>query len=98
RVRCGRVARAARLVGDDEHRGLPPRPCTHRDEGARSFRAVRRYLAAAFRAGRGAMKHIAEKQVAITGIGQSEIARPSRKSPLRLTVDAALAAIHDAGL
>ncbi|MGV3768960.1 MAG: thiolase family protein [Sphingobium phenoxybenzoativorans] len=39
-----------------------------------------------------------EKQVAITGIGQSEIARPSSRSALLLTVDAILAAIEDAGL
>lgn len=39
-----------------------------------------------------------EKDVAITGIGQSEIARPSNKSALRLTVDACLMAIADAGL
>lgn len=39
-----------------------------------------------------------EKTVAITGIGQSEIARPSELSALRLTVDACRAAIVDAGL
>jgi acetyl-CoA acetyltransferase len=39
-----------------------------------------------------------EKDVAITGIGQSEVARPSSKSALRLSVDAALEAIADAGL
>lgn len=39
-----------------------------------------------------------EKKVAITGIGQSEVARPSDKSAMRLTVDAALEAIADAGL
>lgn len=39
-----------------------------------------------------------EKQVAITGIGQSEIGRPSMKSGLRLTVDAIKSAIEDAGL
>ncbi|WP_070153630.1 thiolase family protein [Sphingobium phenoxybenzoativorans] len=39
-----------------------------------------------------------EKQVAITGIGQSEIARPSSRSALLLTIDAILAAIEDAGL
>ncbi|WP_242153534.1 thiolase family protein [Sphingomonas sp. BAUL-RG-20F-R05-02] len=36
--------------------------------------------------------------VAITGIGQSEIARPSDKSGMDLTLDAALEAIADAGL
>lgn len=41
---------------------------------------------------------IFEKNVAITGIGQSEVARPSARSALRLTVDAALEAIADAGL
>jgi len=35
---------------------------------------------------------------AITGIGQSEIARPSSRSAMQLTVDAALAAMGDAGL
>jgi acetyl-CoA acetyltransferase len=39
-----------------------------------------------------------EKDVAITGIGQSEVARPSSKSALQLTMDACLEAIHDAGL
>ena len=39
-----------------------------------------------------------EKKVAITGIGQSEIGRPSLKSPLQLTLDACLEAIQDAGL
>lgn len=39
-----------------------------------------------------------EKNVAITGIGQSEIGRPSAKTGLRLSVDAALEAIADAGL
>ncbi len=35
---------------------------------------------------------------AITGIGQSEVARPSSRSAMQLTVDAALGAMHDAGL
>jgi acetyl-CoA acetyltransferase len=35
---------------------------------------------------------------AVTGIGQSEVARPSAKSGMQLTVDAALEAIADAGL
>lgn len=39
-----------------------------------------------------------EKDVAITGIGQSEVGRPSAKSAMRLTVDACLEAIADAGL
>lgn len=39
-----------------------------------------------------------EKDVAISGIGQSEVGRPSSKSAMRLTLDAALAAIADAGL
>lgn len=39
-----------------------------------------------------------EKHVAITGIGQSEVGRPSSKSAMRLTVDACLEAIADAGL
>jgi acetyl-CoA acetyltransferase len=39
-----------------------------------------------------------EKNVAITGIGQSEVGRPSAKSAMRLTLDAALQAIADAGL
>lgn len=39
-----------------------------------------------------------EKNVAITGIGQSEVGRPSNKSAMRLTLDAALEAIADAGL
>ena len=39
-----------------------------------------------------------EKQVRITGIGQSEIGRPSTKTALALTVDACLQAIAEAGL
>ncbi len=39
-----------------------------------------------------------EKNVAISGIGQSEVGRPSTKSALRLTLDAAIEAIADAGL
>jgi acetyl-CoA acetyltransferase len=39
-----------------------------------------------------------EKDVAIVGIGQSEVGRPSSRSAMQLTVDAALEAIADAGL
>lgn len=39
-----------------------------------------------------------EKNVAVTGIGQSEVGRPSSKPALRLTLDACLEAIADAGL
>jgi acetyl-CoA acetyltransferase len=39
-----------------------------------------------------------EKNVAITGIGQSEVSRGATKSALELTVDACLEAITDAGL
>jgi acetyl-CoA acetyltransferase len=39
-----------------------------------------------------------EKDVAITGVGQSEVGRPSLKSAMRLSLDAALEAIADAGL
>jgi len=44
------------------------------------------------------MSELPEKLCRITGIGQSEVGRPSLKSPLRLTMDAALTAIADAGL
>ena len=44
------------------------------------------------------LDRVYEKDVAITGIGQSEIARPSQLSGMRLTVDACLEAIADAGL
>ena len=44
------------------------------------------------------MADLPEKQVCITGIGQSEVGRPSLKNPLELTTDAALEAIADAGL
>lgn len=40
----------------------------------------------------------AEKQVCISGVGQSAVGRPSGKSALALTVDACLEAITDAGL
>jgi acetyl-CoA acetyltransferase len=39
-----------------------------------------------------------EKTTAITGVGLSEVARPSSKSALCLTIDACMAAIEDAGL
>jgi acetyl-CoA acetyltransferase len=39
-----------------------------------------------------------EKQVRITGIGQSRVGRPSRRSAMQLTTDACLQAIADAGL
>jgi len=39
-----------------------------------------------------------EKQVAITGIGQSAVGRPSPHSAMKLTIDASLQAIGDAGL
>ncbi|MBI6555440.1 thiolase family protein [Pseudomonas sp. LY-1] len=42
--------------------------------------------------------HRYEKDVAITGVGQSEVGRPSNKSAMRLTLDACLEAIADAGL
>jgi acetyl-CoA acetyltransferase len=41
---------------------------------------------------------IGEKGVAITGIGQSEVGRPSALSAMQLTTDACLQAIADAGL
>jgi acetyl-CoA acetyltransferase len=44
------------------------------------------------------MTRFAEKNTAITGVGQSEVSRGATKSALELTVDAALAAIADAGL
>ena len=37
-------------------------------------------------------------EAASTGVGQSEIARPSKRSAMELTVDAALGAMRDAGL
>lgn len=39
-----------------------------------------------------------EKQVRITGIGQSKVGRPSERSAMRLTLDACMQAIEDAGL
>lgn len=39
-----------------------------------------------------------EKSVCITGIGQSEVGRPSSRTAMQLTVDACLQAITDAGL
>lgn len=44
------------------------------------------------------MAEPAEKSVAITGIGQSDVSRTATRSALRLTLDACLAAIADAGL
>lgn len=39
-----------------------------------------------------------EGKVRISGVGQSEVGRPSTRTPLQLTLDACLAAIADAGL
>lgn len=39
-----------------------------------------------------------EKQVRITGIGQSKVGRPSDRSAIQLTLDACLQAVEDAGL
>ena len=39
-----------------------------------------------------------ERQVCITGIGQTPAGRPASRSPLQLTLDACLEAIADAGL
>ncbi|MCX7863417.1 MAG: thiolase family protein [Novosphingobium sp.] len=39
-----------------------------------------------------------ERKVAITGIGQSKVGRPSNRSALQLTLDACLEAIADAGI
>lgn len=44
------------------------------------------------------MNTLAEKKVAIRGIGQSAVERPAQVSALRLTLDACLEAIKDAGL
>jgi acetyl-CoA acetyltransferase len=44
------------------------------------------------------MANYPEKNVAITGVGISEVSRGATKSPLELTVDAAMEAINDAGL
>lgn len=44
------------------------------------------------------MSDYAEKNVAITGIGQSDVSRGATKSALELTVDACMQAIGDAGL
>ena len=44
------------------------------------------------------MPRLSTPDVAITGIGQSEVARPSSRSAMQLTLDAALEAIADAGL
>lgn len=43
-------------------------------------------------------ENLFEKNVAISGIGQSEVGRPSNRSAMQLSVDAALEAIADAGL
>ena len=44
------------------------------------------------------MTKFGEKLTAVAGVGLSEVARPSHKSGLELTIDASLAAIADAGL
>lgn len=44
------------------------------------------------------MTQLPEKLCRITGIGQSEVGRPSTSPPMHLTLDAALTAIADAGL
>lgn len=42
--------------------------------------------------------HCGEKNVAITGVGQSEVGRPSTKTAMQLTSDACFKALADAGL
>ena len=42
--------------------------------------------------------YIGEKNVAISGIGQSEVGRPSQQSAMQLTADACFKALADAGL
>jgi acetyl-CoA acetyltransferase len=44
------------------------------------------------------MSHYPEKDICITGIGQSKISRGADRSALSLTIDAAMQAIGDAGL
>ena len=44
------------------------------------------------------LEGLPEKLCRITGIGQSEVGRPSPKSAIELTIDAATMAIADAGL
>jgi len=44
------------------------------------------------------VSELPEKLCRITGIGQSEVGRPSPNSPLELTIDAPMQAISDAGL
>lgn len=44
------------------------------------------------------MSRYPEKNIAIVGIGMSEVSRGATKSALALTIDAALEAIADAGL
>ncbi|MEO1915708.1 MAG: hypothetical protein ABGW98_17855, partial [Myxococcales bacterium] len=39
-----------------------------------------------------------ERNVAVTGIGQSDVGRRLDRDPMALTIDACLAAIEDAGL
>ena len=41
--------------------------------------------------------NFAEKNVCITGAGQSAVGRPSDRKPLKWTHDACLAALEDAG-
>jgi acetyl-CoA acetyltransferase len=43
-------------------------------------------------------KEYPEKKVCISGIGQSAVGRPSAQTALRLTIDACLEAVRDAGL
>jgi acetyl-CoA acetyltransferase/uncharacterized OB-fold protein len=49
-------------------------------------------------AGRRAKPFVGERAAVISGVGQSQIGRRIYRDPLDLTVDAALAAIEDAGL
>src|SRR6202007_1219072 len=98
RGRHHRAAGAARPPLSFKHSGLRAGGGHGGHAGARRLRAPGRRLDPAVREGGVMTMEYLEKSVAITGIGQSEIGRPSSKSAMRLTIDAALEAIADAGL
>src|SRR3546814_3239981 len=69
----------------------------HRHGGGGRVRAGRGVCRAIVPAG-VVMSRYGEKQVAISGIGMSDVSRGADRTPLSLTIDACMEAIADAGL
>src|SRR5690606_26580499 len=82
----------------NKYRRHTARAGAYRNESEGAVPAGKWCLATPIREGLSMYDRLYEKDVAITGIGQSEVGRPSTLSGMRLTLDACLEAISDAGL